>query len=219
MNYRNKFYTALVMAFALVVGAFSVRTIVLEAKTITSTVVASNSTPVIQQVADQVANAAVPQASAAVTPVVIDNPSHLIIPNAHVDASIIPVGVTNTNNLDVPPNFVQVGWYKLGPKPGEIGNTVLDGHVDNGGSIDGVFKHLRDLKSGDDIYVTGADGKQLHYKVDHSDVYLTTQFPSDLVFNQNNGQPILRIITCHGTYVPSVGTYDHRLVVTATLVQ
>ena len=207
MKYRNKFFTSLVMAFALVAGAFSVRAMISPVPT---------STPAIEQVAKQVTTV-VPEASAAVTPAVIDNPVHLNIPNAHVDASVIPVGVTKTNNLDVPPNFVQVGWYEYGPKVGQVGNAVLDGHVDNGGSIDGVFKHLRDLKPGDDVYVTGSDGKQLHFKVDHSDVYLTTQFPSDVVFNQNSGQPILKIITCHGTYVPSMGTYDHRLVVTAVL--
>jgi len=76
-------------------------------------------------------------------------PTALLIPAAHVNAQIIPVGITKTDNLGVPPNFVQVGWYKYGPVPGAIGNAVLDGHVDNGGSINGVFKQLHTLKAGD----------------------------------------------------------------------
>jgi len=209
MKRNNRFITIFTLAFAIIAGAFSIRAIAAAAGLANA--------PVISQVS----TAAVPTASAAVepAPVVIDNPTHLSIPMARVDASVIPVGVTKTNNLDVPPNFVQVGWYEYGPKPGEVGNTVLDGHVDNGSTIDGVFKHLRDLKPGDDIYVTGADGSQLHYKVDHSDVYLTSKFPSDIVFNQNNGQPTLKIITCHGTFVKATGTYDQRLVVTAYLVK
>lgn len=207
MKRNNRFATIFILAFAVIAGAFSVRAVATEAGLM--------SAPVI----GRVTTTAVPTAVAAVQPSVIDDPTHLTIPNARVDASVIPVGVTKTNNLDVPPNFVQVGWYEYGAKPGEVGNTVLDGHVDNGGSIDGVFKHLRDLKQGDDVYVTGADGTQLHYKVDRSDVYMTAKFPSDVVFNQNNGQPTLKIITCHGTFVKAIGTYDQRLVVTAYLVK
>ena len=154
------------------------------------------------------------------TPTVIDNPTHLIIPNAHVDASIIPVGVTKTNNLDVlSGTSSRSAGTSTAPSRARSVTPSSTCLADNGASIDGVFKHLSDLKPGDDVYVTGADGTQLHYKVDHSDVYQTSQFPSDVVFNQNNGQPTLKIITCHGTFVHATGTYDQRLVVTAYLVK
>lgn len=216
MKRNNRFISICILAFAVIAGAFSVQSIASYAQTSApaATSAAASTSPAVNQASTTVA-AVVPVVQ---KPAVINDPTHLSIPNAHVDASIIPVGVTRTNNLDVPPNFVQVGWYEYGPKPGQVGNTVLDGHVDNGASIDGVFKHLRDLKPGDDIYVSGADGTQLHYKVDHSDVYLTAKFPSDVVFNQNDGLPTLKIITCHGTFVHSIGTYDQRLVVTAYLV-
>jgi LPXTG-site transpeptidase (sortase) family protein len=144
------------------------------------------------------------------------NPIHLTIPNAHVDTNIIDLGVTSKGNLDVPGNYTEVGWYKYGARPGEIGSAVLDGHVDNGGSIPGPFKHLRDLKAGDDIYVSMSDGKVLHYKVTVSQVYPLSQFPGEMVFNQT-GDRYLKIITCHGKFVPKLGTYDQRLIVTAVL--
>lgn len=221
--YIKKSFILILAAFTFFVGVFNVsRTIVFSAEASTGTSTAVTARPSALQIMQNTRGQTVPpviqQADPLKETAIINDPTHLAIPNAQVDAHVIPVGVTKSNNLDVPPNFVEVGWYMYGAKPGQIGNAVLDGHVDNGGSIDGVFKHLRDLQPGDDIYVSGSDGSSLHYKVVRSDVYLTTQFPSNIVFNQNDGQAILKIITCHGTYVPAMKTYDHRLVVTAVLV-
>ena len=144
-------------------------------------------------------------------------PIHITIPTAKVNAEIIPVGVTKTNNLDVPPNFVQTGWYKYGPLPGMPGNAVIDGHVDNAGSIDGPFKHLRDAKIGDLVQVAMSDGSTVTFKIVDTTVYLTSKFPAESVFHGNSAS-VLKIITCHGTYQKSMGTYDHRLIVTAVRV-
>ncbi len=143
-------------------------------------------------------------------------PIHLTISNAHVDTNIINVGITSKGNLDVPGNYTDVGWYQFGTRPGEIGSAVIDGHVDNGGSVPGPFKHLRDLKAGDDISIAMSDGRTLHYKVTLSEAYPTNKFPADAVFNQT-GDRYLKLITCHGTFVPKTGTYDERLIVTAVL--
>jgi sortase A len=145
-------------------------------------------------------------------------PTYLTIPNAKVSTNIINVGITPEGNLDVPGNYTEVGWYKYGTRPGEVGSAVLDGHVDNGGSTPGPFKHLRDLKIGDDIYVTMSSGKILHYKVTVSDAYPLNKFPGEMVFHQT-GDKYLKIITCHGKFVPSLKTYNERLIVTAVLAE
>ncbi len=144
-------------------------------------------------------------------------PIYLTIPNAKVNTNIIDVGITQEGNLDVPPNYTEVGWYKYGTRPGEVGSAVLDGHVDDGGSIPGPFKNLRDLKIGDDIYVTMSSGERLHYKVTVSEVFKLKDFPGEKIFHET-GNKFLKIITCHGKYVPSIKTYDQRLIVTAVLV-
>lgn len=145
-------------------------------------------------------------------------PTHIIIPTARVDADIIDLGVTASNNLDVPHNFVQTGWYKYGPVPGQPGNAVIDGHVDNAGSIPGPFKHLYQAKIGDYIYVALSNGTFATFRVVDSSIYLTSQFPSESVF-RGDDQSVLKIITCNGTYRRSLGTYDHRLIVTAVRVK
>ncbi len=143
-------------------------------------------------------------------------PLHLTIPDAYVDTSIVGVGLTSKGNLDVPHNYVDVGWYKYGPMPGETGSVVLDGHVDNGATIPGPFKHLKDLEKGDNISVAMSDGSQLHYTIVSFDVYKTDAFPSQKVFAES-GKKYLKLITCHGKFVAIKGTYDQRLVVTAVL--
>lgn len=145
------------------------------------------------------------------------NPVRVAIPAAKVDAEIIPVGVTKTGNLDVPPNYTQVGWYLHGPRPGQMGSAVLDAHVDDGVSIPGPFKHLRRAQIGDEIFVTMDDGKTLTYKVIESEVHPTNKFPGEKVFHKT-GDKYLTLITCHGKFVKSIDTYDERLIVTAVLV-
>jgi LPXTG-site transpeptidase (sortase) family protein len=148
-------------------------------------------------------------------------PTRIVIPAIKVDAPVIPLGVTKTGIMDVPNNFVQTGWYKDGTVPGNTGSAVIDAHVDNGGfnpTISGVFKHLRDLRAGDDVFVVAKNGSQVHFKVKSSESYLYKDVPTDELFNQNDGE-YLKLITCNGAWLPEKHTYAERLIVTAEVVE
>jgi sortase (surface protein transpeptidase) len=145
-------------------------------------------------------------------------PRLLTIPSINLAREVIDVGIADDGKLDVPPNYTQVGWYKYGALPGEIGSAVLDGHVDNGAAIAGPFKKLRYVKIGDAIYVKDADGSQKKFIVTSSKIYPTNKFPGELVFHDKSGA-LLKIITCHGNFIPSIDTYDQRLIVTAKLAE
>jgi sortase (surface protein transpeptidase) len=80
-------------------------------------------------------------------------PSRLIIPAIKVDAAIQNVGLGKSGNMAVPSNYTDVGWYRYGPTPGQVGSAVIDGHVDNGFGLEAVFKNVSALEPGDDIYV------------------------------------------------------------------
>ena len=143
-------------------------------------------------------------------------PSSLYIPKINKVAFVIPVGLTTAGDMDVPHNFIQAGWYQFGVLPGKVGSAIIDGHVDNGASIPGVFKHLHELAVGDDIYVTDQSGNILHFKVTGTTVYRRTSSSAPIFANA--GIPLLKIITCYGTFIPKDKTYDRRLVITASLV-
>jgi sortase A len=143
-------------------------------------------------------------------------PIFLSIPKINVKADIDLVGITAKGNMATPRSFRDVGWYKYGTVPGEIGSAVIAGHVDNGLALPAVFNKLSDLKEGDDIYITTKDNKDLHFRVTGSKVYdFNTNVPE--IFRSKDGK-ILRLITCTGTWLKEYRTHDERLVVSAMLV-
>ena len=70
--------------------------------------------------------------------------------------------------MGTPSTFYTVAWYSAGPKPGEPGNTVIDGHVNNALGLSGVFEHLGDVQIGDTIEVAGARRADALVYSDHS---------------------------------------------------
>jgi len=140
------------------------------------------------------------------------DPVRLIIPALHIDAKVQQVGMTAAGAMATPSNFTDVAWYKYGPEPGQLGSSVIDGHVDNGLSLAGVFKHLGDMKVGDDVFVQEEDGSRLHFKVTDIESYPYQSAPAPQIFAQNDAAR-LNLITCEGTWIPAGRTYDRRLVV------
>ena len=142
-----------------------------------------------------------------------EDPLRLTVPALEIDAKIQKVGITQKGNMAAPRNFSDVGWYKYGTVPGEVGSAVLAGHVDNGLALPWVFSRLSDLKEGDDIYVSMADGRSIHYIVVSLATYdYNAKVPE--VFGENDGN-YLKLVTCTGVWMASAKTHDKRLVVKA----
>jgi sortase A len=146
-----------------------------------------------------------------------DFPSRLMIPQLNIDANVQHVGIAKSGAMAVPSNFTDAAWYKYGALPGQAGTAVMDGHVDNGLSLAGVFKQLDSIQTGNDIYVVTNDGQKFHYVVSDIELYPYTDVPMNQIITKT-GPPKLALITCDGAWVQGQKTYDHRLVVYATLV-
>jgi sortase A len=144
-------------------------------------------------------------------------PQKILIPKIKLDTDVEEVGLTYEGNMATPKKFKNTGWYKYGTLPGQDGSAVIDGHVDNGLSLPGVFKHLKELEVGDDVYVINEAGQNLHFKVFDKQTYYYTEVPRTLLFNKK-GDAYLNLITCDGTWLPEVKTDDHRVVVYTKLV-
>jgi LPXTG-site transpeptidase (sortase) family protein len=147
-------------------------------------------------------------------------PSRLIIPKLGIDTDVQRLGLTKKGNMAAPSNFTDVSWYKLGTVPGEVGSAVMAGHEDNAAGLDGVFKHLDELKEGDDVYVVNASGAKLHFQVTGTAVYPYNLSGAELkkVFAAADAAR-LNLITCAGTWIQSLKTNDKRLVVFTKLVK
>ncbi|MDB5237505.1 MAG: peptidase sortase [Parcubacteria group bacterium] len=156
-------------------------------------------------------------ASAAVQIGPAEQPARLQIPSLAIDVKVQLVGVTKAGNMGVPNNFTDVAWYKYGTVPGQLGNAVIDGHVDNAVALPGVFKHLGTINVGDAVYVQTASGSKLHFVVTDVATYPYTQVPIQALLASSTTAH-LNLITCGGTWNQSVKSYDQRLVVYTKLV-
>lgn len=139
-------------------------------------------------------------------------PLRLLVPSVNIDAAVQKVGLSKKGNMAVPTNFTDAGWYKYGTLPGAQGSAVIDGHVDNALSLDGVFKHLNDVNIGDSVFVYNENGEKLEFIVIKKEMYSKSDVPMEEIFNKTGGS-YLNIITCAGDWVQADKNYDHRLVV------
>lgn len=142
-------------------------------------------------------------------------PARLQIPALNVDAAIETVALDEKGNMDVPKADENVGWYSLGFRPGAQGSSVLAGHLDTKEGTPAVFFDLEKLKTGEQIHVTDNDGQVFTYSVESHMTYPYDQLPLQDVFAST--EPLLRLITCKGTFDTSAENYSDRLVVTARL--
>lgn len=141
-------------------------------------------------------------------------PIEVEIPAAGIDKQVIGVGINKKGEMDVPSGESDyIGWYKLGVKPGQKGTAVMDAHVY------AALKNLKHVEVGDDVYVSGEGGTQLHFRVTKTAVYkLSSLTPATLFTGVGSSGRYLNFITCAGTFSTKAATYSHRLIVFAELV-
>jgi sortase (surface protein transpeptidase) len=140
-------------------------------------------------------------------------PVHIAIPRIGTDASIVPLEQDDSGMMQAPTDPDTVGWYDLGAGVGAPGNALLDGHVDWGGRLR-VFGLLKQLRPGDEIEITDADGNQLTYAVEWTRLYNADDAPLDQIFEQGLDEQIT-LITCGGQFDQAVRMYVSRWIVRA----
>lgn len=140
-------------------------------------------------------------------------PIRLKIPNIHVNTSIEHVGITTQGEMGVPKGRDNVAWFNLGPRPGENGSAVIDGHygVWKNGKIT-VFNNLFKLKTGDTLSIEDENGMIITFIVRELRLYDKDDNTFE-VFNSNDGKAHLNLITCQGIWNKKKQSYPNRLVV------
>ncbi len=140
-------------------------------------------------------------------------PVGVTIPALGIDtATVVPVGVEPDGVMEVPPAD-QLGWYRHGVTPGEMGSAVVAGHViDPSGP--GVFRYLADLEVGDEVTVTDAEGVVRRFVVAEVELHDKAAVPFDEVFARS-GEPQLVLVTCGGDWDADRRSYRANVVVTA----
>jgi LPXTG-site transpeptidase (sortase) family protein len=142
-------------------------------------------------------------------------PVGLRIPAIGVDTPVMQLGLASDGTVQVPPATAhdRAGWYRHSPTPGQIGPSVILGHVTVGAHGDGVFRHLARLHRGDRIVARLENGTAAVFAVNAVRTVAKADFPTDAVYG-DVGRPELRLITCGGPRT-SDGYLDNVIVFAA----
>jgi sortase (surface protein transpeptidase) len=146
-------------------------------------------------------------------------PVSIRIPAIEVSSSMIDVGLNADGTIQVPqpgPDYDKAAWYKYSPTPGEVGSSVIEGHVDSAANGPSVFYRLGELRPGDEVYVHRQDGSVAAFGVTGIRRYDKDRFPTQQVYGPT-GYPALRLITCGGEFDHAAGSYRDNTVVYAEL--
>ncbi|MGQ0480219.1 MAG: class F sortase [Pseudonocardia sp.] len=144
-------------------------------------------------------------------------PKDLRIDAIDASSTLIPLGKNADRTVSVPPvdQPMQASWYRLGAQPGTAGAAVILGHV-NGGGKDGIFARLHELKPGDQVKVSRADGSTALFTVTRLDQVAKSAFPTEAVYAPTPGAE-LRLITCGGSFDSDRRSYRDNIIVYAAL--
>lgn len=149
------------------------------------------------------------------------DPVAIDIPAIGVSSKLQYVGLAPTGTIQVPPLTGgpltnEAAWYDGSPTPGEVGPSVIEGHIDSAATGPSVFFELGSLVPGDTVDVTLADGVVGVFTVTGVRQYPKAAFPTATVYG-NTDFAALHLITCGGAFDYTTHHYLANTVVFASL--
>ena len=145
-------------------------------------------------------------------------PRQIDIPSIGASGCIQRVGIDQHNAIAVPNNIHLAGWYVDSATPGDVGVSLLVGHV-LGRYNDAIFANLKNIQVGDTIRVQMGDASWREFRVLSRDMYSIEQTSREQLRHIDGVERQLTLITCGGTWLPAQQTYDQRIVVRSQLIQ
>jgi len=142
-------------------------------------------------------------------------PVSIAVPAVGIDARVVPVGLRADRTMEVP-EVDLAGWYEPGPRPGEAGPAVIVGHVDSRHGP-AVFFRLGELRPGNRITVGQQGGAAYSFLVERVERSPKEALPVGRIWDRTR-RPVLRLITCGGSFDRSTGHYRDNVVVYARAV-
>jgi hypothetical protein len=146
---------------------------------------------------------------------VVAPPQRIRIPVIGVSSRLQALGRNADGTIEVPQDWNVAGWFAGGARPGQRGPAVILGHVDSR-SGPAVFYRLRELTPGDKILIDQRDGRTAAFIVDRTERRPKTRFPTTDVYFPTL-RPVLRLVTCGGSFDESSGHYRDNVIVFASL--
>ncbi|MFC5402814.1 class F sortase [Cohnella soli] len=143
-------------------------------------------------------------------------PDTIWIPSVQIKSKVEPVGVLDNGQMDVPKSPEIVGVL-ASVKPGQPGNAIIAGHVDNY-TGPAIFYGLKRLKPGHPIVLSNTSGQYLVFSVVSVETFDTAKAPVERIFGKTD-EARLNLITCTGKFDRKKKEHLKRLVVFTRLMQ
>jgi sortase (surface protein transpeptidase) len=144
-------------------------------------------------------------------------PVQIAIPGLGVDSPVVQVGLEKDGSMGLP-GASEAGWYQYGQRPGQPeGSAVLAAHVDYN-KKPGVFLKLNELPIGAEVIVTDDLGAAHRFVVTERFQVEKGELPAAELFRPD-GNPVLTLVTCGGSFSKSRRTYADNIVIRAVPAQ
>ncbi|WP_158282128.1 class F sortase [Salipaludibacillus keqinensis] len=144
-------------------------------------------------------------------------PTAIHIPSLDISTSVLPSGISNEGEFEVPSTGDTTVWFTNSFKPGANGNAVIAGHVDDF-TGPAIFFTLKHASIGDLVIVEGEKNESFTFQVVSIESYPRRSAPIQQIFGYSS-KPKLNLITCHGAYNRNKRTHEERLVIYTELVE
>ena len=108
-------------------------------------------------------------------------PARLSISAIGVDVDLVDLERDADGVLIPPGGLLEAGWYSGSVVPGDVGPSIIAGHVDDTETA-GIFARLKELHAGDLIEATLSDGTQVSFVVDDIQDVAKAAFPTEAVY-------------------------------------
>jgi len=142
------------------------------------------------------------------------HPVRVRIPSIAVDSGLESLTRDASGWIQPPVDFGSAGWYRDGVVPGQLGPSVIAGHIDSAVGP-AVFYELSSLAPGAVVEVDLSDGSTQRFSVDSQIQVPKNAFPTAEVYGPTPDAQ-LRLVTCGGVFDDSTGHYVDNVVVFAT---
>ena len=146
-------------------------------------------------------------------------PISIQIPSQNIESDLIQVGNNTDGTIEVPKadKHDYPAWYKHSSTPGEIGSSVIVGHVDST-TGPSVFFELGNIQPGEKILIKREDGTTATFVAYKTALYPKNEFPTMSVYGPSDNAE-LRLVTCGGNFNKSINDYEGNTVVFAKLIE
>lgn len=145
-----------------------------------------------------------------------DQPRRIISGSVDISGCIQRVGVDQYNAVAVPQNIFVAGWFINSVKPGDVGLSIIDGHV-HGKYSTAIFTNLKDLRPGDKFDIEFGDFSLKKFEVVRTNSYSPQETAIKMLRKDDEISNQLNLITCGGNFDRGSQQYYQRILVVSKL--